>query len=115
VEILIRYALSAALVVAVSEAGRRVSWIGALLASLPLVSLLGMAFLWQDTHDVERLARLSTGIFWLVLPSLALFAALPVLLRRGVGFYPALAIGCALTALGYGLLLALLRRAGVAL
>jgi hypothetical protein len=114
VELLIRYAVSAVLVVAVSEAARRVSWLGALLASLPLVSVLGMAFLWHDTHDPARVARLSIGIFWLVLPSLALFAALPVLLRRGVGFYPALAVGCALTALAYLLLLMLTRRAGVA-
>lgn len=114
-ELVVRYALAAALVVAVSEAGRRVSWLGALIAALPLVSVFGLAFLWHDTHDAQRVARLATGIFWLVLPSLALFVALPVLLRRGVGFYPALAAGSALTVLVYFLLLAALRRAGVAL
>ena len=114
-ELLVRYAVSAALVVAVSEAARRVSWLGALIAALPLVSVLGMALLWHDTHDPERVAHLATGMFWLVLPSLALFAALPALLRRGVGFYPALAVGCALTALACFPLLMLARRAGVAL
>lgn len=114
-EILARYAIAAALVVAVSEAGRRVSWLGALLASLPLVSVLGMVFLWHDTHDAARVGRLATGIFWLVLPSLALFVSLPALLRRGVGFYLALTVSCALTALAYWLLLVLLRRAGVTL
>jgi len=56
-----------------------------------------MIWLWHDTHDPQRIARLSTGIFWLVLPSLVLFVSLPVLLRRGVGFYPALLVASALT------------------
>lgn len=114
-ELVVRYAVAAALVVAVSEAARRVSWLGALIAALPLVSVLGMAFLWHDTHDAARVARLASSIFWLVLPSLVLFVSLPVLLRRGVGFYPALAAGCVLTALSYFLLLALLRRIGIVL
>jgi hypothetical protein len=114
-ETLIKYALSAALVVAISEAARRLSWLGALLASLPLVSVLAMIWLWHDTHDPQRIARLSVGIFWLVLPSLVLFVSLPLLLRRGMGFYPSLLIASALTALSYFLMLALLRRAGIVL
>ncbi|MCG2606940.1 MAG: DUF3147 family protein [Achromobacter sp.] len=114
-ELVVRYAVAAALVVAVSEAARRVSWLGALIAALPLVSVLGMAFLWHDTHDAARVARLASGIFWLVLPSLVLFVSLPVLLRRGVGFYPALLAASALTALSYFLMLAVLRRAGFVL
>ena len=114
-ETLIKYALSAALVVAISEAARRLSWLGALLASLPLVSVLAMIWLWHDTHDPQRIAQLSSGIFWLVLPSLVLFVTLPALLRRGVSFYPSLLVAGALPALSYFLMLALLRRAGIVL
>lgn len=114
-DILIKYAVSAALVVAISEAARRLTWAGALLASLPLTSLLAMVWLWRDTQDPARIAQLSNGIFWLVLPSLVLFLSLPVLLRRGFDFYPALLAASALTVLAYFLMLILLRRAGIAL
>ena len=74
-----------------------------------------MIWLWHDTHDPQRIAQLSSGIFWLVLPSLVLFVTLPALLRRGVSFYPSLLVAGALTALSYFLMLALLRRAGIVL
>lgn len=63
---------------------------GALIASLPLISVLGMIWLWRDTQDVARLAEHSAATFWYVLPSLPMFLVIPALLKRGVGFWPAL-------------------------
>ncbi len=99
---ILKFALSAALLVAVSEIGKRSSFLGGLLASLPLVSLLAMIWLYQDTRDVQIVAALSTSIFWLVLPSLVLFLTLPLLLKRGVNFYPALAVSVAAMLACYG-------------
>ena len=114
-----RYALevglAALVVVAVKELAQRSTLFGALVASLPLTSLLAFVALWIATADRERVAQLSTSIFWLVLPSLPLFLVFPWLLRRGLGFAPSLALACALSA---GLYLALLRvaaRLGIAL
>ncbi len=88
---------SGAIIAIVSEIARKSAGFGALVASLPLISLLGMMWLWRDTKDVERLAVHAEATFWYVLPSLPLFLVVPALLRRGVAFWPALGIGCAAT------------------
>ena len=72
-----------------------------MLASLPLTSLLAMIWLYRDTKDAERIAVLSGEILWLVVPSLLLFILLPILIRRGVGFYAALGLSCAAAAVAY--------------
>ncbi|HZF30864.1 MAG TPA: DUF3147 family protein [Gammaproteobacteria bacterium] len=79
--------ISAVLVVLASELSKRSTVAGAILASLPLVSVLAMIWLYADTRDVAQVAAFSQSIFWLVLPSLVLFLLLPFLLRRGYGFY----------------------------
>ena len=93
----VRVALTTALVVLVSETSKRSSLVGAVLASVPLVSVLAMIWLYRDTGDVAQVASLARGILWLVVPSLALFALLPVLLARGVGFYASLGVSIAAT------------------
>lgn len=95
---LVAKALISGVIIAVaSEVARRNAGFGALIASLPLVSILGMIWLWRDTADTPRLAAHAEATFWFVLPSLPMFLLIPMLLRRGVPFWPALASGCALT------------------
>ena len=81
----------------ISEVAKRSSIWGALIASLPLISIIAMIFLYHETGDLEKIKNLSTGVFWLVIPSLALFISLPWLLKKGLAFYPALGIGCVIT------------------
>src|SRR3954466_16132980 len=95
--LIVKALLSGIIVATVSEVARRNPGWGGLIASLPLVSVLGMIWLWRDTHDPARMAAHATGTFWFVLPSLPMFLVIPMLLRRGVAFWPALAAGCALT------------------
>ncbi|MEK6807195.1 MAG: DUF3147 family protein [Pseudomonadota bacterium] len=113
--LIFKFALSAALIVAVSELARRNSSAAALFASLPLVSVLAFVWLYLDTHDAEKIAALSGSVFWLVIPSLLLFLALPVLLRAGVSFWIALPVSCLLTAAGYLGMAVLLKRFGIAI
>jgi hypothetical protein len=89
--------LSGIIIAAVSELAKRSPGVGALVASLPLVSVLGMMWLWHDTRDPVRMAAHAGATFWFVLPSLPMFLAIPALLQRGVPFWIALAGGCALT------------------
>ena len=89
--------ISGIIVAAVSEIAKRYPGLGGLVASLPLVSVLGMVWLWRDTHDPARMAAHATGTFWFVLPSLPMFLLIPALLRRGFGFWPALGSGCVMT------------------
>lgn len=109
----LKVVLTAAIVVAVSEIAKRSPLWAALLASLPLTSVLAFVWLHVETRDNARIADLSQGIFWLVLPSLVLFVVLPLLLRAGWGFWLALAVSSAATAAAYFALVWILERAGV--
>ena len=97
----VKIVVTALLVVAISEVSKRSSFIGALLASIPIVSVLAMIWLYTDTRDVTQVAALSRSVFWLVLPSLVLFLLLPVLLTRGYAFYASLAVSIGATILVY--------------
>jgi hypothetical protein len=89
--------ISGVIIAAVSEIAKRSPSFGALVASLPLVSVLGMIWLWRDTHDSIGMAAHSRATFWFVLPSLPMFLLIPVLLQRSLPFWLALALGCLLT------------------
>ncbi len=89
--------LSGALIVAIAEIGKRLPTLGALVASLPLVSVLGMVLLWHARPDAENMAVHAEATFWYVLPSLPMFLVIPWLLRGGHSFWLALAAGCVLT------------------
>lgn len=97
----IKALVSGVIVAAVSEIAKRYPGFGALVASLPLVSVLGMLWLWQAKPDAANMAAHAQGTFWFVLPSLPMFLLIPALLRGGMNFYLSLALGCALTVLLY--------------
>ncbi len=112
---LIKIVVTTGLVVIISELAKRSSLLGGILASIPLVSVLAMLWLYIDTRDVAKVSSLSVNIFWLVLPSLTLFIALPVMLKQGLNFYLSLSLSVCLTALCYLLLIVLLNHFGVKL
>ena len=107
--------LSAVLIVAIAELGKRSSFWAAALASLPLTSLLAFVWLYLDTGDTEKVAATAGSIFWLVIPSLLLFVLLPLLLRAGWNFWLALLLSSVATALAYALMVWLLPRFGITL
>ena len=112
---LVKAAISGILIALISEVARRSPGLGALIASLPLVSILGILWLWHDTSDVERVAQHAQATFWFVLPSLPMFLLLPYLLRHHMAFWLALIIACLTTILLYLLSLWLLPKFGVRL
>jgi len=93
--------LSSAILVSVSELAKRNSFWASVLASLPITSLLAFIWLYLESGDTNKVAALSEGIFWLVLPSLALFIVLPLLLRSGFGFWLSLGSACCATLIAY--------------
>lgn len=107
--------VSGILIAAASEVAKRYPGVGALIASLPLVSVLGMMWLWHDKPDVENMAAHASATFWYVLPSLPMFLVIPALLRQGVPFWVALGLGCALTVLLYTAMTLLAPRWGIRL
>jgi hypothetical protein len=93
----IKALISGIIVAAVSAIAKRHPGLGGLVASLPLISVLGMMWLWRDTHDPVRMAAHAQGTFWFVLPSLPMFLLIPAMLRHGWPFWLSLAAGCAMT------------------
>ena len=94
---------SGAIVVAASELAKRSTVFGAAVISLPITSILALYWLNKETGDTAQVADFAESIIWLVIPSIALFIALPFLLRRGWDFEPAMAVGVLATILCYGI------------
>lgn len=111
--LIIKSAISGVLVMIISETARRNPTLGGLIASLPVISLLGILWLWRETGDVERIATHAQSTFWFVLPSLPMFLLLPLALRHGMGFWLALGLSCLVTVGCYLLVLWLLPRWGI--
>ncbi len=105
--------LTAGMIVLVSEVAKQKAILGSLIASLPLVSVIGMLWLYGETRDSDRLISHAEGTFWYVIPSLPMFLFLPWLMRRGVGFYLALCAGIVLTAILYLLTSKVMARFGM--
>jgi hypothetical protein len=102
ITLLFKVLITAILVVAISEIGKRNTFAGALLASLPLTSVLALTWLYRDTSDALQAATLAQNIFWLVLPSLLFFLAFPLGVKAGWGFWPSMFVAIACTISAYG-------------
>lgn len=114
-QFIVKVLVTVVVVIAVSEIAKRSTFWGAILASLPLTSLLAFVWLYSETGSAHQVATLSQSIFWLVLPSLPLFLLLPVLLRAGWPFWPSIGISCAVTIGAYLGVVWLLERSSVRL
>ena len=93
--------LSGALVVVASEIAKKSSIFGALIVSLPLVSIFSIFWLYNDTKDTTKVADFAESILWLVIPALSLFIILPYLLRRGWSFEVSMILGIIATIITY--------------
>ena len=113
--LIVKAALSGILIAVASEVARRFPGWGALIVSLPLLSILSMLWLWRDTYDPARMAEHAQATFWFVLPSLPMFLLIPHMLRNGFGFWLSLLAGCVLTLVLYGATILIAPRLGLRL
>lgn len=111
--LIIKAMISGVIIAAASEIAKRNPGLGAIIISLPLVSILAMIWLWRDTGDTARIAAYSEASFWFVLPSLPMFLVFPAMLRHGIGFWSGLTISCILTMGLYLLTIFLLPKIGI--
>jgi hypothetical protein len=112
---LTKAALSGLIAATVSDVAKRSPAFGALVASLPLISIMAVIWLWRDTADAKRIASHMEATFWYVLPSLPMFLVTPAMLRSGIGFWTALISGCVLTSVLYFIMGWILARFGIQL
>lgn len=112
---LVKVSLTVLLVVVISEVAKRSSLIGGVLASIPIISVLAILWLYVETQNIDKVTQLASSVFWLVIPSLALFISLPLLLKAGVGFYTSLVLSIVITVLAYFLMITILNQFGIRL
>tara|TARA_B100001094_G_scaffold87163_1_gene83419 strand:- start:1157 stop:1483 length:327 start_codon:yes stop_codon:yes gene_type:complete len=105
--------ISAGIIVIVSEISKKNTLIGGLIASVPLVSILSMIWLYLDTNDTEKVKALSNGILWMVIPSMALFISFPIMINYGLNFYLSLLLSIFVTVLCYSLVIFMLGYFGI--
>ncbi|HEX7400825.1 MAG TPA: DUF3147 family protein [candidate division Zixibacteria bacterium] len=110
---ILKVIISALLIVLVSEISKKYSLAGGIIASLPLISLMAIIWLYIDTKSIDKVTQLSASIFWMVFPSLSLFFVLPILLKNRIPFYGALIISCVIMALFYYLMFLFLKKLGI--
>lgn len=111
----IKVIITTILIVIISEISKRNTLIGSILASIPLVSVLAMIWLYVDTNDSTKIIKLSNSIMVLIIPSLTLFIALPMLIKKGFSFYLSLLISIILTILAYYLIILISEKLGIIL
>ncbi|RVT47488.1 DUF3147 family protein [Rubrivivax albus] len=109
-----KYLVTAAVVVAVSEVARRSDRLGAFIAALPLVTVLVLVWLQVEGQSNEKIGNHAYYTFWYVLPTLPMFLAFPWLLQR-LGFWFALATGVVITVATFAMFSVVLRRFGIEL
>jgi len=95
--LIVKYAVTAAIVVLVSEVAKRSDKVGALIASLPFVTILVLIWLFVEKEPTEKLASHAYYTFWYVIPTLPMFLLLPWMLRRGHNFWLTLLASAGLT------------------
>lgn len=110
----IKYLLTAAVVVIVSEAAKRSDKLGGFIAALPLVTVLALIWLYVERQPQEKIANHAWYTFWYVVPTLPMFLAFPLLLPR-IGFWPTLMACVVITVLCFGLFALLVKRFGIEL
>jgi len=109
----IKVLISAVVIVAISEISKRSTAMGSILASVPLVSLLAFIWMYLESKEVGKIADLSVGVFWMVIPSLLFFMLFPVLLRKNIDFWISLGISLVAMIVGYFLMIFILRKFGI--
>lgn len=95
--LIFKYATTALIIVVVSEVAKRLDRVGALIAALPMVTVLTMIWLWSEKQEMEKIANHAYYTFWFVFPTLPMFLVMPWMLRNGAGFWPTLGTGALVT------------------
>lgn len=98
--VILKFLITSGLVVLISEVARKYDRLGALIAAMPLVTVLAMTWMFVElkgSEQTEKIANHAYYTFWYVLPTLPMFLLMPWLLRKGWHYGWCLLAGCLLT------------------
>jgi hypothetical protein len=94
--IVAKYLITAFIVVVVSEVAKRSDHLGALLATLPVMTLLVLVWLHVEGAEIEKIANHAFYAFWYVVPTLPIFLLFPLIYPK-LGFWLSLLSICFIT------------------
>jgi hypothetical protein len=113
--LIVKYAVTSLVIVLVSEVAKRSDRVGALIASLPLVTVMAMIWLYVEKQPETKIANHAYYTFWYVLPTMPMFLLMPWMMNRGANFWVSLAAGCTLTIVCFAIAAVVLKRFGIGL
>lgn len=105
--------ISATLIVIISEISKKYHILGAILASIPLISFLAIVWMYIETKDVENIQLFSKNVFWLVLPSLSFFIIFPIMLKYKLNFWLSFSSSAGIMILIYYIMTLFLKKLGM--
>ena len=105
--------LTALIIFAIVQVSERSTLLAAVLASVPIVSVLAMMWMNHEGQSAEQISVFAKEIVWLLIPSLLLFIVMPLLIERGWEFYPALGAGLLTTVIGYFVMIQIMDKYGL--
>jgi hypothetical protein len=112
--LIIKYTITAAVVVIVSEMAKRSEKLGAFIAALPLVTFLALIWLYVEKQPPAKISNHAWYTFWYVVPTLPMFLAFPLLLPR-LGFWLTMLASVGVTVVCFGLFALVVRQFGIQL
>lgn len=110
--IITKYAITAALIVLISEVAKRSDKLGAFIAALPMVTVLAMVWMYVEKQPISKISQHALLTFWYVMPTLPMFLLMPLLLPK-IGFWWALLAGAATTVLCFFIVAIIAARFGL--
>ena len=99
---IVKTLISAVVIVAVSEISSRVPRLGALLLSLPLISIIAFILTWNKEHEIGTITGLARETLVLVPLGLPFFVPFAIANRTGLSFWPSFAMGILLASFTIG-------------
>lgn len=84
--VIIKYLITAGVVVLVSEIAKANDKLGGFIAALPLITILALIWLHIENQPMTKIANHAYYTFWYVIPTLPMFLLFPYLLPK-LGFW----------------------------
>lgn len=112
---ILKLVVTALLIVLISEIAKRSSLFGAMLAAIPLMSIIAMTWMYIDTNSSTKAVEFSQNIVWLIVPSMTLFIMFPLLIKKGLSFYLSIGISVLMTIFAYYSVIFILEKLGIKL
>ncbi len=110
--LILKYLITAGVVVLVSEFAKRSDKLGGLIAALPIVTVLTLIWLYVEQQPLSKIANHAYYTFWFVLPTLPMFLLFPYLLPK-LGFVLSLITCVIFTTIVFLLFALLIKQFGI--